>query len=100
MACCATTRVPEPPEGCRIRIGREFRFRPEGGILIRDGTCNHEVRNDTDGIRVGLLVDSIRPVRPSRDRRIGWLPCPAGPASRLREADGRRRVREMEHHDG
>lgn len=55
--------VPEPREKVRIRIGNEYRNWTEGQALIFDDTYNHEVWNDTDGFRVVLFVDFIRPLR-------------------------------------
>lgn len=56
-------QVPEPAEHCRIRIGNEFHHWNEGQPLIFDDTFNHEVWNDTDGYRVVLFIDFVRPLR-------------------------------------
>lgn len=55
--------VPEPKERCRIRIGSQIRHWEEGRSIVFDDTYNHEVWNDTDGVRVVLFVDFIRPLR-------------------------------------
>jgi ornithine lipid ester-linked acyl 2-hydroxylase len=55
--------VPEPRVRCRIRVGREWRHWDEGRGLIFDDTIEHEVFNDTDGRRVVLFVDFLRPLR-------------------------------------
>lgn len=55
--------VPEPKELCRIRIGNEVVNWEEGKSIVFDDTYNHEVWNDTDGVRVVLFVDFIRPLR-------------------------------------
>jgi ornithine lipid ester-linked acyl 2-hydroxylase len=56
-------RVPEPRESCRIRVRDEVRHWEEGRSLIFDDTYEHEVWNDTEGIRVALIVDFVRPLR-------------------------------------
>ncbi len=56
-------RIPEPREGCRIRVGDDIRHWNEGGSLIFDDTYDHEAWNDTDGVRVVLFVDFVRPLR-------------------------------------
>jgi len=56
-------RVPEPKESCRIRVGHDVRHWEEGKSLIFDDTFEHEVWNDTEGVRVVLLVDLVRPLR-------------------------------------
>ena len=55
--------IPEPKEQCRIRIDEEIKIWEEGKSLIFDDTFNHEVWNDTDGYRVVLFVDFIRPIK-------------------------------------
>jgi beta-hydroxylase len=54
--------VPEPAEGCRIRVDDEIRHWNEGASLLFDDTYDHEVWNDTDGERVVLFVDVVRPL--------------------------------------
>ena len=56
-------KVPEPREQCRIRVGDEIVTWEEGRSLIFDDTYEHEVWNDTDGERVVLFVDVVRPLR-------------------------------------
>ncbi len=55
--------VPEPRENCRIRVAREVRHWEEGKSLIFDDTFNHEVWNETDGVRAILFVDFARPLK-------------------------------------
>lgn len=55
--------IPEPKEKCRIRIDNQIRYWEEGKSLIFDDTYNHEVWNATDGYRVVLFVDFIRPIK-------------------------------------
>ncbi|HTN25244.1 MAG TPA: aspartyl/asparaginyl beta-hydroxylase domain-containing protein [Solirubrobacteraceae bacterium] len=54
--------VPEPAEACRIRVGDEIRHWTAGGSLLLDDTYDHEVWNDTDGERVVLFLDVVRPL--------------------------------------
>lgn len=56
-------KVPEPREQCRIRVGDEIVTWEEGKSLIFDDTYEHEVWNDTDGERVVLFLDVVRPLR-------------------------------------
>ncbi len=55
--------VPEPREHCRIRVGEEIRVWEEGKSMMFDDTYDHEVWNDTEGVRVVLFMDVLRPVR-------------------------------------
>jgi beta-hydroxylase len=55
--------VPEPASKCRIRVGEEIRFWQEGKSLVFDDRYPHEVWNETEGMRVVLFVDIVRPVR-------------------------------------
>jgi ornithine lipid ester-linked acyl 2-hydroxylase len=56
-------KIPEPHAGCRIRVGEDVRHWEEGGSLLFDDTFDHEAWNDTDGVRVVLFVDVVRPLR-------------------------------------
>lgn len=74
-------RVPEPRTQCRIRVGDEVRYWEEGKSLLFDDTHEHEVWNDTEGTRVVLFMDVVRPLRPPLDtineliiRLISWSP--------------------------
>jgi ornithine lipid ester-linked acyl 2-hydroxylase len=55
--------VPQPEDRCRIRVGKEIRFWQEGKSLIFDDRYPHEVWNDTEGMRVVLFMDIVRPTR-------------------------------------
>ncbi|GHC11206.1 aspartyl/asparaginyl beta-hydroxylase domain-containing protein [Cerasicoccus arenae] len=55
--------VPEPREQCRIRVHDEFYSWSEGKGVIFDDSFDHEVWNDTPGVRVVLFVDFQRPER-------------------------------------
>ncbi len=61
LRCHLGLQVPEPSEGCRIRVGTEIRHWEEGRCLVFDDTYEHEVWNDTDGQRVVLFMDVVRP---------------------------------------
>lgn len=61
--------VPEPAECCWIRVGTERRHWQPGEVLIFDDALNHEVHNDTDGVRVVLFIDFLRPCR----WPVNWL---------------------------
>jgi len=54
--------VPEPRENCRIRVLDEYVSWEEGKAVVFDDSFDHEVWNDTDGRRVVLFVDFVRPV--------------------------------------
>jgi beta-hydroxylase len=60
-------KVPEPHEKCRIRIANQTTVWREGQSLVFDDTFNHEVWNDTDGVRVVLFVDFLRPMKKPYD---------------------------------
>ena len=55
--------IPEPREQCRIRIDEDIYTWEEGKTLVFDDTYNHQVWNDTDGYRVVLFVDFLRPLK-------------------------------------
>jgi beta-hydroxylase len=55
--------VPEPRAKCRIRVGDQLAHWEEGKVMVFDDTYVHEVWNDTDGVRVVLFLDIVRPLR-------------------------------------
>jgi len=55
--------VPEPRQSCRIRVATDYLVWEEGRAVVFDDSFNHEVWNDTDGVRVVLFVDFERPIR-------------------------------------
>ncbi|MGE9293209.1 MAG: aspartyl/asparaginyl beta-hydroxylase domain-containing protein [Puniceicoccales bacterium] len=55
--------VPEPKEQCRIRVDDQYIVWEEGKGIVFDDCFDHEVWNDTDGVRVVLFVDFVRPVK-------------------------------------
>lgn len=54
--------VPQPAENCRIRVGDTTTHWEEGKSLMFDDTYEHEVWNDTHGMRVVLFMDVLRPL--------------------------------------
>jgi beta-hydroxylase len=55
--------IPEPADKCGIRVDTETRHWSEGHSMLFDDTYEHEAWNDTDGTRVVLFVDFVRPLR-------------------------------------
>jgi aspartyl/asparaginyl beta-hydroxylase (cupin superfamily) len=55
--------VPEPREKCRIRVGEGSASWQEGKSMMFDDTYEHEVWNETDGMRVVLFLDVARPLK-------------------------------------
>ena len=56
-------KVPEPAARCRIQVDDITEHWEEGKSMLFDDTYQHEVWNDTQGTRVVLLMDIIRPMR-------------------------------------
>ena len=56
--------VPEPSDKVRMNVGAETIHWKEGECVLFDDTYRHEVWNDTDGVRVVLLIDVPRPFPP------------------------------------
>src|SRR5437899_1907398 len=56
--------IPEPREACRIRVGDQYANWEEGKSLLFDDSYEHEAWNDSDGIRVVLFMDVVRPLKP------------------------------------
>lgn len=54
--------IPHPPGACRIRVRDEIRTWEEGKSLIFDDSHMHEAWNDSNGVRVVLFVDLVRPL--------------------------------------
>jgi beta-hydroxylase len=54
--------VPKPESQCRIRVGETITHWEEGKSMLFDDTFEHEVWNDTDGVRVVLFMDVLRPL--------------------------------------
>ena len=63
LRCHLGLIVPEPNEQCWIEVGGETAHWQEGECLVFDDTYKHQVQNNTDGMRVVLFLDIIRPMR-------------------------------------
>jgi aspartyl/asparaginyl beta-hydroxylase (cupin superfamily) len=61
VRCHLALQVPEDAKNCWIRVDQEVRGWEEGKIMVFDDTYDHEVKNDTDEVRVVLFVDVDRP---------------------------------------
>lgn len=55
--------IPKPKEDCKIRVGNDVRYWDEGKSLIFDDSFQHEAWNNTDSMRVVLILDFVRPLR-------------------------------------
>lgn len=74
-------KVPEPASAAGIRVGGEEAHWQEGKSLLFDDGYTHEAWNGTDGTRVVLFCDVLRPLRPPAEqvnrgliKAIGWSP--------------------------
>jgi beta-hydroxylase len=74
-------KIPEPAERCGISVGGEVAHWEEGRSLIFDDGYEHFAWNDTDGVRVVLFMDVLRPLRPPGEqlnraliKAITWSP--------------------------
>lgn len=63
LTCHLGLSVPATRERCRMRVGDEHTLWEEGRAFVFDDMCNHEVWNDTDEVRIILLVQFRRPMR-------------------------------------
>lgn len=60
--------VPEPSEAIRMSVGDAMIHWREGECVVFDDTYRHEVWNETNGVRVVLLIDVHRPLPRRLDR--------------------------------
>jgi hypothetical protein len=68
-ASCNKPHIP-----CGIRVGDQIRAWEEGKVLILDDSYEHEVWNDTNDVRVLLLIDIWHPdVRNEEKHKIGAM---------------------------
>lgn len=58
------------PEGCRYRVGFEHRQWKVGEVLIFDDSIEHEARNDSDHLRVILMIDVWNPLLSPGEREM------------------------------
>lgn len=56
------------PEGCRYRVGAEWREWEVGEALVFDDSIEHEARNDGDGSRAVLIFDVWNPLLSAAER--------------------------------
>lgn len=71
--------VPGPPGSCRIRVGAEMVEWHEGEAVLFDLSVDHEAWNDSDDVRVLLMIEVPMP-----------LPFPLSIINRLTQASYRR----------
>ena len=55
--------IPEPGKDCWIQVGEQVANWEEGKCLVFDDTYKHQVQNNTEGVRVVLFLDVLRPLR-------------------------------------
>lgn len=62
LNCHLALLVPPNPKDCRLRVEDEYANWEEGEIFIFDDRKEHEAWNDSDSIRVVLIIHVIRPL--------------------------------------
>lgn len=62
IRCHLGLKVPRDGEHCWLRVDQDICHWQEGRCLVFDDTFEHEVRNDTDEVRVVLFLDFDRPM--------------------------------------
>jgi beta-hydroxylase len=74
-------KIPEPADQAGINVGGQVAHWEEGRSLVFDDGYEHFAWNDTDGVRVVLFMDVLRPLRPPADqvnrgllKAISWSP--------------------------
>jgi beta-hydroxylase len=82
-------KVPEPAQSAGISVGGEVEHWAEGRSLLFDDGYEHHAWNDTDGVRVVLFVDVIRPLRPPADQINRALIWAIGRSPYIRDARNR-----------
>jgi aspartyl/asparaginyl beta-hydroxylase (cupin superfamily) len=63
LRCHLALQVPEPADQCWIKVGDMSANWKEGRCLVFDDTYVHQVQNNTEGTRVVLFLDVVRPMR-------------------------------------
>ena len=63
LRCHLALMVPEPRQQCWIKVDDKVKTWEEGRCLVFDDTFKHQVHNNTDGTRVVLFLDIVRPLR-------------------------------------
>jgi aspartyl/asparaginyl beta-hydroxylase (cupin superfamily) len=82
-------QVPEPRQAAGIEVGGEVAHWEEGRSLLFDDGYQHHAWNDTDGVRVVLFVDVIRPLKPPADQLNRALIAAIGRSPYIRDARNR-----------
>ncbi len=82
-------RVPEPAERAGICVGGQVAHWQEGRSLLFDDSYEHHAWNDTDGVRVVLFADVIRPLRAPADLLNRALISAIGRSPYIRDARNR-----------
>lgn len=82
-------RVPVPSHQAGISVGGQVAHWEEGRSLLFDDGYEHSAWNDTDGVRVVLFVDVIRPLAPAADRVNRALISAIGRSPYIRDARNR-----------
>ncbi|HEX3425650.1 MAG TPA: aspartyl/asparaginyl beta-hydroxylase domain-containing protein [Acidimicrobiales bacterium] len=60
-------KIPDPADQCGISVGGQVAHWTEGKSLVFDDGYEHFAWNDTDGVRVVLFMDVLRPLRAPGD---------------------------------
>ena len=58
------------PDGCHFRVGYDWRQWREGKCWVFDDTLEHEARNDSDQLRVILMLDVWNPLLSLEERTM------------------------------
>jgi len=82
-------KVPEPARSAGISVGGQVEHWEEGHSLLFDDGYEHFAWNDTDGIRVVLFVDVVRPLRQPADQVNRALIWTIGRSPYIRDARDR-----------
>ncbi|MGH9123297.1 MAG: aspartyl/asparaginyl beta-hydroxylase domain-containing protein [Acidimicrobiales bacterium] len=67
VRCHLALKIPEPADDCGISVGGQVAHWVEGKSLVFDDGYEHFAWNDTDGVRVVLFMDVLRPLRAPGD---------------------------------
>jgi beta-hydroxylase len=79
-------RVPEPAGAAGISVGGQVAHWEEGRSLLFDDGYEHHAWNDTDGLRVVLFVDVVRPLRAPANQVNRALIAAIGRSPYIRDA--------------
>lgn len=81
--------VPEPRDRAGISVDGQVAHWEEGHSLLFDDGYEHHAWNDTDGVRVVLFADVIRPLKPPLDQINRALIAAIGRSPYIRDARNR-----------